>query len=324
MKYRSIASTIYNRPQAIEQWKLEEIAALIEMRERGDSLSQAEIRAVIPEDRDEIRPYGITAAGDHVPMEAMNGHGHGGLIAVMPLFGTIFQHAGMLESFSGGTSTETFGDQFDAFVANPEVSTIVIKTHSPGGSIYGVEELSSQIHAARKSGTRIIAVADSMTASAATWIATAAHEVVVTPGGEIGSIGVISMYADQSEREEATGIRRTIVRTPEMKARFTGVEPMDDDMLRTMVKRNEEAYDTFVRAMARNRGVSQTKVRDDFGGGEMQSASESTTSKLSDQTATFRDVMTELRAGIGAKSRRARQAQANRNRLALAAASLDD
>ena len=93
---------------------------------------------------------------------------------------------------------------------------------------------------------------------------------------------------------------------------------MDDDMLKTMVKRNEEAYDRFVRAVARNRNVSLSKVKDDFGGGEMMSAKEAVAVGLADRVATFRDVIAEERERIAGGRKRAAQRRANENRLKLA------
>ena len=318
MKYSQIAQMVFNQPHAILPEKLSDIAGLVELRERGQSMSEAEIKAIVPKS-EELTPYCLSEAGERIEVEAMASKSHGGgLIAVMPLFGSIFQHAGMMQMISGGTSTERFGNQFQDLLHSPDVSTIIIKGNTPGGSVFGVEELSAQIHAGRKSGKRIVAVADSVIASAGTWIATAAHEVVVTTGGEIGSIGVISMYADRSQQESEAGVARTIVRTPQNKARFTGVEPMDDDMMKTMVGRNEEAYDRFVRAVARNRGVSLSKVKDDFGGGEMLTAKEAVTVGLADRVATFRDVIAEERERIAGGRKRSAQRRANENRLRLA------
>ena len=78
---------------------------------------------------------------------------------VLPLFGTITQHAGLMTDYSGGTSTEAFKRDFNRLVADPEVSAIVIETNSPGGSVYGVEELSKVIYDARESGTHTIHLA---------------------------------------------------------------------------------------------------------------------------------------------------------------------
>jgi ClpP class serine protease len=53
-----------------------------------------------------------------------------------------------------------------------------------------------------------------------------------------------------------------------------------------MTARNEQAYERFVRAMARNRGVSAATVKSDFGQGEMMSPGEAKKAGLIDRIAT--------------------------------------
>ena len=88
----------------------------------------------------------------------------------------------------------------------PSISAIVLDVDSPGGSVFGVEELATEIRAAR--GTKpVVAVANSMAASAAYWIASQADELVITPGGMVGSIGVLTAHEDISKAQEMAGIK---------------------------------------------------------------------------------------------------------------------
>ena len=91
--------------------------------------------------------------------------------------------------------TEAFGAAFDRAAADSSIGAIVLNIDSPGGSVYGVEELADKIYKAR--GTKpVYAVANSLAASAAYWIGSAASQLYVTPSGEVGSIGVLAaLYA---------------------------------------------------------------------------------------------------------------------------------
>ncbi len=97
-------------------------------------------------------------------------------------------------------------------MADPAVSTVLIDVDSPGGTIYGVEELSTKIFKARKvRGKRIIASCNSLCAAAAFWIASSADEICITPSGELGSIGVFKVHEDVSGAMAAAGIKPTII-----------------------------------------------------------------------------------------------------------------
>jgi ClpP class serine protease len=204
----------------------------------------------------------------------------------------MIQHGGMEMEFSGGTSTERFGDQFTRLDNNPAVKTIVIEGHSPGGQAWGTSELSDLIFNARKRNmTRIVTSINSQLASAAVWAGTSAHEVWITPGGEIGSVGCVVMHRDVSKAEENVGVKTTLIATPAKKVAGHPFEPLGEDVAAELLANCEKTLGRFVGALARNRGVSEAKVRSDFGGGGMLRAEEAKAAGLVDGVATFREVL---------------------------------
>jgi|TARA_Y100000310_G_scaffold134899_1_gene133804 signal peptide peptidase SppA len=236
------------------------------------------------------------------------------LTAVVPLSGVLSMHGGWYS-----TSTKAFANTLSKIDASPQIDAIVIPVDSPGGTVTGVTEAADTLRGIRDRGqTKTISIAEPQMASAATWIATAAGEVVATPSGEMGSIGVISMYQDWSQALENAGVKLDVARTPAKKARFSGMEPMTDEMRETMEARNVEAYGEFVKAMAANRGVTKSRVRSDFGQGEMMSAEEARSAKLVDRIATFEEVL----AGIGkpGRAKGSRRADDEKRQVAVAAA----
>lgn len=256
---------------------------------------------------DETREPFLVCGSDRVPVESMESISSGtSLTAVVPLSGALSMHGGWFS-----TSTKAFSGLLQKFDANPRVANIVIPVDSPGGTVTGTVEAANALREIRDAGnTHTVAVVEPMMASAATWIGTAAKEVTVTPSGEAGSIGVISMYQDWSQVFEKMGITLDITRTPAKKARFTGVEPMTDEMRETMEQRNTEAYAEFVEAMAQNRGVGSNVVQSDFGQGEMLSSSEAVSAGLVDRVATLDDVLGEIAAKSAAKSSMSRRRSA--------------
>jgi signal peptide peptidase SppA len=157
---------------------------------------------------------------------------------------------------------------------------------SPGGVVTGTDELSSQIFAAR--GTKpIIAHVNGYAASAAYWIASAADEIVVTSSGQVGSIGVIGVHDDVSAALEKMGVKKTIISSGKYKAEGSPFGPLSDEARTHRQQEADAYYDDFVRAVARNRNVSLSAVRDGFGQGRMVRAEAAIAEGMADRIATL-------------------------------------
>lgn len=231
----------------------------------------------------------ICDAGE-VAAEQATGMPRGSLVAVVPLVNVVTRHG-----YWGAVGTLQMGRMMQQLDADPAVGSVVLSINSPGGSVYGTTELASIVRGIRQRGnTRIVSVADPLMASAATWIGTAAEKVYAIESGDVGSIGVLNSYADLSEYYAKIGIKIDVLRTPDKKARFSGVEPMTDAMRETMQARIDEAYQSFLGAMADNRGVTVQQVEAEFGGGEVMGSREAIAAGLIDGIASLDDVVGQL------------------------------
>ena len=279
MALERILRAVEKRPWMIAPSKLEQITQILIARAETGSFPEAsDIEAMEARQRDRVASRGA--------------------VAVMPLFGTISRRMGMLDAMSGGASIETFTKSFDEVMRDDSVAAILIDVDSPGGSVYGVEELSRKIFDARKH-KRIVAVADQLMASAAYYIGSAADELVVTPSGEVGSIGVYTVHFDWSEHLSKAGIKATIIKAGEHKAEDNPYEILGEDAAEHIQMMVDDYYDQFVRAVARNRKVGVKKVRAEFGGGRTFTAKRTLERGMVDRIATMDQIIDELR---GAKS----------------------
>ena len=210
---------------------------------------------------------------------------------VLPIFGTITQHADMMSEYSGGTSTDKLGAMFDNAMSNPSIKSIILNIDSPGGSVYGLEELTTKIRNARGKGKRIIAVANSLMASAAYYIGSAADKIVASPGAQVGSIGTIAVHIDQSKAIEEAGYKYTFFTAGKYKALGNNTEPLSEDAVdyyQTMVDRY---YDMFVSAVAQNRGISKQDVKSNYGQGKVLIAQDAVKVGMVDQIRTLEEVI---------------------------------
>ncbi|MCI0423639.1 MAG: signal peptide peptidase SppA [Acidobacteria bacterium] len=273
MRYENIARALFNMPWAIQQEKLAAMVAVLELKMAGGDVSQEQIALAI--------------SGQRSAAQTPDS------IAVLPLFGVISQRMNLMTDTSGGTSTEVFGAAFRQAVADPNVKAIVFDVDSPGGGVFGVEELSREIYEARKE-KKIVAVANSLAASAAYWISSAANELVVTPGGEVGSIGVFAAHTDFSGAEEKAGIKTTLISYGKYKVEGNELEPLGDEARTALQSRVNEYGEMFVKAVARNRSVSQSEVRNGYGEGRVVGAQAAVKMGMVDRIATLDETLKAL------------------------------
>ncbi len=101
-------------------------------------------------------------------------------IAVIPIHGMVTHRPTLLGQLFGiGSSTQGIAADLRTALADDSVKAILLDIDSPGGSVSGVEELARELYAAR--GRKpILAIANTLAASAAYWIGSQADELVLT------------------------------------------------------------------------------------------------------------------------------------------------
>lgn len=284
MKYTHIVNEIFRKPWAILPEKLNVMAELIALRASGEKLSEEEIRDRI----------GVSAA-------AGRGNQSYGNVAVIPVYGVISQRMSLMTQVSGGTSTEKITQQLRAAMADPNCRAIVMDIDSPGGGVEGVPELAAELLEARGK-KKIVAVANSMAASAAYWIAACCTEIAVAPSGQVGSIGVFTAHEDMSEAMAKEGVKVSMVSAGKFKTEGNPYEPLSDDARAALQAKVDSFYDMFVRAVGKGRGVAQANVRGGFGQGRMLLAQNAVDEGMADRVATLDQTLARLGVKSGSAS----------------------
>jgi signal peptide peptidase SppA len=220
-------------------------------------------------------------------------------IAVLPLYGVVTQRGNMVDDISGpgSSSTQQFTSVLRQMLADDTVGQILIDIDSPGGSVYGVSELASEIIKARAQKP-VIAVANSLAASAAYWIGCSASEFYVTPGGEVGSIGVWQAHFDYSKALEEDGVKPTLISAGKFKVEGNPYVPLDEQAQAFMQSRVDDYYNAFVEAVAIGRGVSINDVKTGMGEGRVLGADAAMAQNMVDGIATFDDVLAKMQANV--------------------------
>lgn len=265
-----VVQAALEHPWAITKEKLGQIRALLQLRAAGLTLSDAEIKARIGEPKS--AGASTTSAG--------------GAVAVIPIFGVISHRINVLDDISGGTSTERLAKQLASALRDPSVGSIVLDIDSPGGSVFGVPELAAQIREGRDQKP-IVAVANATAGSAAYWLASQASELVVTPSGQVGSVGVYMLHEDYSKALEEDGVGVTLVSAGKYKVEGNPFEPLGDEARAAMQADVDHYYDQFTKDVAKGRGVAVSVVRADFGQGRMLVAADAKAAGMVDRIETL-------------------------------------
>lgn len=227
-------------------------------------------------------------------------------IVVINLQGPIVPRVAGVDDISGppAASLERFNTLFDQAAASPDTGAIVLNVDSPGGVVDLVPETAAKIDAARDPSRPIIAVANTMAASAAYWIASAADELVVTESGEVGSIGVWTMHEDMSAALADEGVKITLISEGSRKVEGNPFEPLSTEARKHMQETTRHYYDMFARDVAMFREVDENVVRGDpesgephFGGGRTYPARMAVKLGMADKVESLESVLHSLQSG---------------------------
>jgi signal peptide peptidase SppA len=258
-RYPNILRAVYSRPWAILPGTLALIVDILQFRAAGGTLSDEQIELRIR-----------AASQDNGPRDKPRGsRSKGGAVAVIPVYGPISQRQNLMAANSGGTSVEGLTQDFRDAMADDDVSGIVFDFDSPGGTIDGVSELAAEIRAARGGDKPIVAQANGMAASAAMWLASQADELVVTPSGLVGSIGIFTAHEDLSVQAEADGVKTTLISAGKFKTEGNPWEPLSEEARAHLQELVDAHYGMMVEDIAQGRGVSSATVRNGYGQGRI-------------------------------------------------------
>ena len=183
-------------------------------------------------------------------------------VAYVPIQGVIAQRASAVGDICSnvGTSVEHVRADLRAAMNDPQVRSIVLAVDSPGGSVLGIDELATEIRAAREQKP-IVAHTDAMMASAAYYLASQANRIVATRSSAVGSVGVIASFLDNSRALANRGYEPVVVKsTPAKGGVQTNGSVSDAD--RADVQREVDRYhDMFVESIAAGRGIAADEAR---------------------------------------------------------------
>lgn len=244
--YANVARSVFGTPWYVLPEQLQLITAIVQARIAGERPGDAEIAE---------RVEAAQAA-----QGARSGRRTSGAVAVIPVYGTLIPRANLFAQMSGATSVEQVRNAFREAMADETIGSILLEFDSPGGQVDGIDELATEIRDARGSKP-IVAIANTLCASAAYYLAAQADEVVATPSAMVGSIGTVMVHLEESTRLATEGTTATVIRSQDTKYEGNAFEPLTEGA-RAHLQAIVDGYDEmFVKAVAKGLGMPPERIR---------------------------------------------------------------
>ena len=155
---------------------------------------------------------------------------------------------------------DTMASAINEAIDDPEISAIVLRINSPGGSPVASEIIGGAVDRAAQEGKPLIVSMGEVAASGGYWIAAGAQQIVAQPATITGSIGVLSGKFDTSALWDDLGVNWGSVqrgRNADMWSGTSGFSQIGAERLNAMV---DEIYARFLDRVAAGRGMDREAV----------------------------------------------------------------
>lgn len=262
MKYPHLASRVFNTPLLIHPAKLDAILAGL-----GGRLLGADQPAIIINNAPDTEAAAAAAAD--VAMFATTkatgrdkerGYAIVDGVAIISIHGALV-HRTRMEADS--TTLLGYNDivaDMESAMDNSAVHAVLQIWSTPGGEVQGAFEAAARMYGMR--GKKPIkAICDGMAASAGYLGASAADEIIISPTGYAGSIGVVARHVDFSQALASDGVKVTHIFAGAHKVDGNPYEPLPDAVREDWQAEIDGIYADFLAAVATHRGISVDAVR---------------------------------------------------------------
>lgn len=165
-----------------------------------------------------------------------------------------------MEMLCGGTSYMSILEAMHELIEE-ECHTVVLSIDSGGGEAYSMIQTATELRQlADAEGIKLLAYVDGMAASAAYGLACSAHEIILNPDAEAGSIGVVVRLMNDSKHLEQEGFERSFVYAGNNKIPYAADGSFRKEFLDDIQYRVDAMYEQFTGFVAEYRNMPLESV----------------------------------------------------------------
>ncbi|WP_454788694.1 signal peptide peptidase SppA [Mycolicibacterium lutetiense] len=236
-----------------------------------------------------------------VPAPQIPGRKSKPTIAVVTLHGPIVSGRGGPQVLPLGNSSaggDTIAAALREAAADDEVSAIVLRVDSPGGSVSGSETIWREVVRIRERGKPIVASMGAVAASGGYYVSMAADAIVANAGTITGSIGVITGKLVSRELKDKLGVGSDSVRTNPNADAWSSNTPFTDEQHAHIEAETDLLYTDFISRVADGRKLSVEQV-DEVARGRIWTGADAKDRGLVDELGGLRTAITRAKVLAG-------------------------
>lgn len=188
------------------------------------------------------------------------------------------------------TSYEAIADALDIAARDPDISQVVLRIHSGGGAVTGIDALGQKIR--QVDGIKPVrAYTETAAFSAAYWIASSTREVIAgSRMAEVGSIGTLMVHTSIAKMAAEAGVEFTVFRAGKYKALGLPYEELTDEAKEYMQANLEKANSFFLEHVSLRRNLLMSE-KGRWAEGKTFHAGEAKDVGLIDRVASLSDIV---------------------------------
>ncbi|MED5812724.1 signal peptide peptidase SppA [Mycolicibacterium sp. 050232] len=236
-----------------------------------------------------------------VPTPPIPGRKSRPTVAVVTLHGPIVSGRGGPQVIPLGNSNaggDTIAASLREAAADDEVSAIVLRVDSPGGSVSGSETIWREVVRARDRGKPVVVSMGAVAASGGYYVSMAADEIVANPGTITGSIGVITGKLVSRELKDKLGVGSDSLRTNPNADAWSSNTPFTDEQHTQIEAETDLLYTDFISRVADGRKLSVAQV-DEVARGRIWTGADALEHGLVDELGGLRTAITRAKVLAG-------------------------
>jgi protease-4 len=189
--------------------------------------------------------------------------------------------------------------QLKKFGDDSSIKAIILHVNSPGGGVAASEEIYRAVKRVRSEKKKKIVVSiETVGASGAFYVASAADKVYADEGSIVGSIGVIAQWVNYGDLLKWAKLKDVVIKTGEFKD--TGnpardLTPAEQAYMQSLI---ENMFGQFIKAVADGRGMKYDDVKA-IANGKVWTGQEAQSMKLIDSIGDFQKVVDDTAKSVG-------------------------
>lgn len=165
------------------------------------------------------------------------------------------------ESSRAGINCEVLVPVITELADNDNVKGLVLRVNSPGGSVFGSEQIGEALDYFKSTGKPFAVSMGDYAASGGYWISCGADRIFADPLTITGSIGIYGLLPNIEGLARKIGINpQTVTTNPDANfpSLFARMTPAQHAAMQTYI---EKGYNDFIGRVAKGRKMSEAKVR---------------------------------------------------------------